>query len=471
MAQELRSEKIAVITVHGTNDAAPGEDGRKKWWEPGSLFAQALLARLGEQGVSAEIIPHIWSGANSALARERGAEALAKAIRRHDDEYAGVHVIGHSHGGNVASHAAEIVGWGLSGKRQRMQSLTTVGTPYFKNKFGGREVFGAYAFLALTLISLVSLAVLTFLSFQARIAGGSAAAFAPQMMAVGALFAATLLVFAIVFPIALRGVRRVARFKRRNAASSEVLAVWHDNDEAISFLRKMETFDIRPLPPWGFWRGSRQLAVTAGIWFVLLAAIVSLLWAGYNIGVIKLADWGVLDPQSPIVEAAQDSGQILTLLGIAFAGALVCFGVIYALVRLAFAGADILTMPWLNGLVRGRIRGMAFGADSDQGIGEVSTISHTHPTREVVLKGPFADLLRDNAAAGANDLLARYRWALFTVEGDSAQALNKMAADVMTWKSLVHTTYFDHEDMADIVAEHILKSRAMSVAAARRPPH
>jgi hypothetical protein len=198
---------------------------------------------------------------------------------------------------------------------------------------------------------------------------------------------------------------------------------------------------------------------------VLIAATLSLLWAGYNLGVVKLSDWGVLSPQSPIVVAAQDSGRLLTLLGIAFAGALVCFGVIYALVRLAFAGADVLTMPWLNGLVRGRIRGMAFGADSDQGIGEVSTVSHTHPTREVVLTGAYAERLRDNAATAANKLLERYRWALFTVEGDPAQALNQMAKDVMTWKSLVHTTYFDHEDLADIVAEHILASRALSAAA------
>lgn len=465
MAQELRSEKIAIVTVHGTNDDKPGEGERKKWWEPGSLFAQALLARLGAQGVNAEVLPHIWSGANSALARERGAEQLAKAIRRYDDEYAGVHVIGHSHGGNVASHAAEIVGWGLPRRRQRMQSLTTVGTPYFKNKFGGREVFGAYAFLALTLISVLGLSAITALSLYQR------DAFSGAMIVPLVLWLITLVIFLLVFPLALRGARRVARFKRRNQAASEILAIWHDNDEAISFLRKMETFDIRPMPPWGFWRGSRQIAVTIGIWVVLISAVISLGWAAYNFLLVKLGyDWGVIDPQTPAVQGALDSGQLLVLLSLTFGGALIVFGLVYLLVRLVFAGADILTMGWLNGLVRGRIRGMAFGADSDQGIGEVSTGSHTHPTREVLLQGAYADRLRDNAATGANDLLARYRWALFTVEGDPAQALNQMAADVMTWKSLVHTTYFDHEDLADIVAEHILKSRAMSAAASSRRP-
>lgn len=465
MAQEMRSEKIAVITVHGTNDQTPGEGERKKWWEGESAFCARLAQRLSAGGVQADIISHLWSGANSAVARERGAEALAKTIRACNRTHGQVHVIGHSHGGNVASHAAEIVGWGLPRRRQWMASLTTIGTPFFKNKFGGREVFGAYAFLALTLISLVSLAVLTVMSFQARLQG-DAQQFLPQMTAVGVLFVLTLAVFALVFPIALRGVRRVARFRRRNAAASEVLAVWHNNDEAIAFLRKMESFDIKPLPPWGFFRGSRQIAVTIGIWVVLIAAIVSIGWALYNFLLVKMAfDWGVLDQNSPLVAAAWDTGQIATLLGVTFAGALALFGLVYVLVRLVFAFADIVTMPWLNGLVRGRIRGMAFGADSDQGIGEVSTGSHSHPTREMILEGPYADRMRDNAAVAANELLERYRWALFTVEGDAAQALNQLALDAMTWKSLVHTTYFDHDELAGIVSDHILASHRLSAAA------
>ncbi|MGE0595952.1 MAG: esterase/lipase family protein [Hyphomonadaceae bacterium] len=463
MAQEIRSGKVAIVTVHGTNDSAPGEEGRKKWWEAASPFCTGLLQRLSARGLEAEIVTHIWTGANSAVARERGAEALAKTIRQCDRDYAGVHVIGHSHGGNVASHAAEIVGWGLPRRRQVMDSLTTIGTPYFKNKFGGREVFGAYAFLALTLISLISLAVLTVMSFLGRQASGNAGAFVPQMIAVGILFAVTLAVFALVLPIALRGVRRVARFRRRNAAASEVLAVWHNNDEAIAFLRKMESFDIRPMPPWGFLRGSRQIAVTIGIWVVLIAAIAALLWVGFNLGLsfaIDEYEWARDLDMTPM-----EPNAMWTLLGITFAGALALFGLAYLLVRLLFAVADLLTMPWLNGLVRGRIRGMAFGADSDQGIGEVSTGSHTHPTRELILEGAYADRLRDNAAVAANKLLERYRWALFTVEGDAAQALNQLALDAMTWKSLVHTTYFDHEELADIVAEHICNARQISAAA------
>lgn len=467
MAQEMRSGKIAVISVHGTNDSTPGEGERRKWWEAESGFCRGLVQRLAARGVEADVVAHIWSGANSAVARERGAEALAKTIRQCDRDYAGVHVIGHSHGGNVASHAAEIVGFGLPRRRQRMQSLTTVGTPYFKSQFGAREVFGAYAFLVLTLASVIGLGVITAFSVHQRVVEG-----VTNIGLIGvtlALWLVTLGVFLLVFPLALRGVRRVARFRRRNASSSEVLAIWHNNDEAIAFLRKMESFDIRPMPPWGFFRGSRQLGVTIGIWVVLIAAIASLGWAAYNFLLVKLAyDWNMLDTQSPMVAAAWDSGQIATLLGITFAGALVLFGIVYALVRLVFAAADVLTMPWLNGLVRGRIRGMAFGADSDQGIGEVSTASHSHPTRELVLEGPYADRLRDNAAAAANQLLERYRWALFTVEGDAAQALNQLALDAMTWKSLVHTTYFDHDELADIVAEHICAARELSAAASGR---
>ena len=37
---------------------------------------------LAAQGIEAEIVPHLWSGANSAWERERGANRLAALIRR-----------------------------------------------------------------------------------------------------------------------------------------------------------------------------------------------------------------------------------------------------------------------------------------------------------------------------------------------------------------------------------------------------
>ena len=73
--------KLAVITVHGTGDTATGPVG-SKWFQNGSTFTAKLKEDLDRRGVDAEVIPHLWSGANSANARELGARKLAKRIRQ-----------------------------------------------------------------------------------------------------------------------------------------------------------------------------------------------------------------------------------------------------------------------------------------------------------------------------------------------------------------------------------------------------
>ena len=97
--------KVAIVTVHGTGDTADSADGAK-WFQRGSEFSQRLLQHLSGQGVSSEIVPHLWTGANSAWDRERGANKLAARIRGLYNKYDTIHVIGHSHGGNVANDAA-----------------------------------------------------------------------------------------------------------------------------------------------------------------------------------------------------------------------------------------------------------------------------------------------------------------------------------------------------------------------------
>src|SRR5262245_48986627 len=110
--------KAAIVTVHGTGDTAEGADGQK-WFQRGSQFSQRLLQNLSAQGVEGEIIPHLWSGANSAWDRERGANKLTDLIRRLYSRYDSVHIVGHSHGGNVANDAAVLLKWGLRRTAQR----------------------------------------------------------------------------------------------------------------------------------------------------------------------------------------------------------------------------------------------------------------------------------------------------------------------------------------------------------------
>jgi len=96
MAEDNGSENIVVL-VHGTfaADAA--------WVRRDSPFCRILRQTLG----SVRICPFRWSGRNSHTARLKAAKGLAGFIDDLLDSYpnAKIHVIAHSHGGNVALYA------------------------------------------------------------------------------------------------------------------------------------------------------------------------------------------------------------------------------------------------------------------------------------------------------------------------------------------------------------------------------
>jgi hypothetical protein len=435
--------KSIVITVHGTNDHAEGAAPDFKWWQPESAFVRAVSARLAQTGQNVEVIAHKWTGANSALARERAAERLAKLIRKHRGKR--VHIVAHSHGGNVAAHAAELIGWGRRGSP--LATLTTVGTPFFESRFGRAEYLGALAFLAMMVLSALTMASVI-----------GAALMQQDSSRVG--FIATVAVlsafsFAFVLPLALQGWRRVSR-RRRRLHSVEVHSIWHANDEAISFLQSVEKAHIEPFPPGALFRGSRTAAIlfsvraTLVLVLALLAVGLGSLAINYALNERWLPDDHFLASFNLGVSTASRVVWVTT------STALVIFSALYVFARLFFGGApELLARGRLNRWVAGAVRGMAFGRDSDQPLGNVRCTAHAFTTREIKLDGDVATQLKVGASEAAARLLEKYRWRLFNVGGDQAEVLREMTGDAMTWDGLVHTTYFDHAEVADVVADII----------------
>ncbi len=73
-----------IVTVHGTNDADPADDGAR-WWQRGSEFTHHLIHHLADRGLpDAEILPLHWSGQNSDFDRLKGAEKLARTLKELD---------------------------------------------------------------------------------------------------------------------------------------------------------------------------------------------------------------------------------------------------------------------------------------------------------------------------------------------------------------------------------------------------
>ena len=493
--------QIAVVTVHGTGDTATGPDG-DKWFQNGSAFADRLKQRLAKQGVEAAIVPHLWTGANSAQGRENGARSLARAIRKHAKDYGGVHVIAHSHGGNVADTAASMLGWRLGKNRpQKVSSITTVGTPFFKSRLGAAESFGGIAFLIITLFSILALlAVALVVTFMLPTMHGVPERYAQDFMTMAAAegrtataaeadtyarsqmedvdlykglltaLAAILPVSAValffIIPLAVTGLLRILRLMRKQNAGAALFSVWHPNDEAISFLQRIEELPIEPFPRWALWRSSRTTGVIWGVRAVIVTLLLAIGVSAAGMAKIEITD----DHYTAFGErfgfdgleyfGGMTTGDLgLFLFFATIIGAPLLFGTAYLLTRLLRGLAfELVGRGWLNTTISSVLRGMAFGRDGDERIGNVATQSHIYGVRPYIVEGEVADRMRAGAANSASSLIEKYRWSLFSVGPDTNGAVNKLATDAMTWNSLIHTTYFDQPEIADVIGDYIAES-------------
>ena len=460
--------RAAIITVHGTGDSEPGPEG-EKWWQRGSEFSGWLIEELAARGIEADIHPLIWTGANSATAREEASRALDKQVRKLAKEYDNVHVIGHSHGGNVANEAAVLLNWrggraGSKSARDRLRSISTVGTPFFQSEVSNAERFGAYGF---GLMALVSAALIIFLfaspeTFLGFTTGDEwfvdQASIQARDQALGGILRgigiAGLLASLFLAPIAWRGLMRIRRAGRRRAKAG-LFSIWHPEDEAIAFLQRIEDLPVEPFARGSLWRGSRTGGILWGVRAVFVLPLLGL--------ITLVADWGLkrfIDSQ-PVefppygfgpapLEAV---GQQMILFGIA--GAPLVFGGIYLLYRaFAFLALELLGRRPLNGVVGGALKGIAFGKDGDHNPGNVSSRSHRFGTEARVLEGDLAATMTVNSSDAARRLFDKYRSGAFGVDTDQGEIAREISEDALTWDALIHTTYFDHREIAAAIANH-----------------
>jgi hypothetical protein len=436
----MAGEKIAIVTVHGTGDTAASPDG-DKWFQRGAAFTERLRGKLGGAGLEADIVPVLWSGANSAAEREKGAEKLARELKRCARRYASVHVIGHSHGGNVANEAAVQLRWGRK-RKAPVASLITVGTPFLNLRTGLFQSLAGMLFYLITWASvivfpLVSLAMLFF----------TAQPLPPVVYAayVGIVGGSLLFMLAM----SRQGARRILRPRRVEREDSSVFAIWHENDEAISFLRRVEELPIEPFPRGAMFRGARGAAISVAVLSVILVGLA--FPALYAAGVADVFGIDTTPSKGRGADVFASTAVGLILAPAVFVG-------VYWLYRLLVGGAtELAARAPLNGFVSGVLRGVALGRDGDQVICNVATESHTHATRSVKLEGECATRMRSAAGAAADKLIEKYRWSLFTVGADTNAPLSNLATDAMTWDSLIHTTYFEQPEVADLIAAHIVE--------------
>jgi hypothetical protein len=452
------SGKLAVITVHGTGDTAPGPDG-DKWFQNGSAFAGKLKDGLSARGLDAEIIPHLWSGANSANAREIGARKLVKRIRQLSKDKRDVHIIGHSHGGNVANDAACMLGWTLKHHMPKISSVTTVGTPFFRTHVTTSERIGAWAFVIMTLLSILVVggASILFAIGAASVTQQEQDLFNALVAGLGVFVIPSIVVLIFTIPIALHGIGRIRRASRKRRADTSLYSIWHPNDEAIAFLMRVEELPIEPFPRWSFLRSSRTSAIVWGIRVVSILPIT-----GVILLIIALIANSTSGAALPIAGVPMGELGLWLIIGGLLGGPLI-FAAVYLLFRLAVG--IVLEMGLrgtLNRSIGGVLKGLAFGRDGDNRIGDVAPRSHYYAVKQAELEGEVADRMLQASSKATQELFNKYRSSMFAVGVSNSDAVNKLATDAMTWDSLIHTTYFDQPEVADMIAGHIAES-------ARRP--
>ena len=447
-----KAGKAAIVTVHGTGDTAPGPAG-EKWFQRGSPFAQRLLGHLRQRGVEADIIPHLWSGANSAWDRERSANKLASRIRGLYARYDSIHVIGHSHGGNVANDAAVLLKWGLraSAKREKFDSLTTVGTPFFNVRTGWMQKLAGILFLVIAWGSVIIFPLLAAL-FLFDIATGARFSQGTVEESYAALIYLAIVGPCVLFMLTMsrQGVRRILRPREGAKTRTSILSIWHEHDEAIAFLQRVEELPLEAFPRGALFRGSRAAAISFGVLAVLVIALANPVMHALGMGT-------VFNLESFAESAGAEATFLVTVFGLLLAPAI--FTIVYLTYRFVVGGMqEIAVRGTMNRYVGGVLRGIAMGRDGDQVLYKVAPRSHTHRTQDFVLSGECADRMLTGANGAAGKLIDKYRWALFSVGGDSSASLTSLTTDAMTWDSLIHTTYFDQPEVAVAIADHIART-------------
>lgn len=230
-----------VILIHGTFAGHRGRE-RPKWWEGHSAFAAALSAEIGPGFEIDDGFAWGEGGANSEVARRRGADDLLRYLGELEQrgDCSAYHLVAHSHGGNVVWQALGLAA-AANKPLAKLGSWTTVGTPFL-----------TFAPMRWPLTRLLLL-LCFILTSPFVVASVSALASEPAMLwretgqgALSLLYALTgmfglaalMTLGAILAHFVVVARRTIDERKRLSAErfTDRWLGIWHDDDEARALL-------------------------------------------------------------------------------------------------------------------------------------------------------------------------------------------------------------------------------------------
>lgn len=432
---------VLVITVHGTW-AGDRNLESPKWWEDQSQFLNWLRDDLDH--TSCTIEEFIWSGANSDKGRTKAAKDLARLLSEPRlSDFDEVHIIAHSHGGNVVEMAIKRLNafsWkGVFSPGIFLKpplSVVTVGAPYFRSRVPRFRRVGQIG----SLFAVPGFVILGFGAYSTVVNPP----FGPGAPSTGTIIAgmvfvslAAILCFATAL-LYLRDAFGTVYFRtRRQFSTPRWLAVVHPSDEAVSALRTADLEFLKVFEPRALRRNILSGVFNLGILLFVIAMI----------GGIILWSYGAL------AEGMTSDTLMLLFLPAALAGA--SLPVIWLMIYLLLLPTSSLLAYLGNVIVNGRIQGFAMGQDHCSRLDLVSKTPHSLESDLVVLSGDWHDRMLIAAQAALVSVLGSNHAQFFRTD------LSSMLGDIFSrtdpedvFDGLIHTSYFRHRELASLVAKH-----------------
>jgi len=422
-----------IVTVHGTNDHHPDDDGQR-WWQRGSEFATDLNAARARRGLPpADVLPLHWSGQNSDFDRLQASAGLCRLVRRLEKSRTPYSIIAHSHGGNVTVEAlARLRPSPMRG------GVVTFGTPFFRRRL--KSVPWLIA-LFQTVMGLVIAPIMIW--YLVTILGAGTTKVIETIAGFGAL-----LLFALWS--AQRGIRtllwrRRARRRCRNGIRpGQWLVIHRPRDEAM---RLLET--AAAISPQYVTVGAAMRSLTA---FARLAGVVGTI--GFFAGTASYF-------LRPIVEKVGSGGYgLATAADLTFLLVMpVVYGAIYGTVWLtARLGGAWLWAKTLTSAIHGGVIGAAYGGDAAyllQGVDHLPP--YVDEPREARLEAANLGGIDDEAIFVAAHKLYS---SVVTADGPDGGLADPDAMWKHLSDALYHNAYMRDGHVIDAVCSHLLAAQS-----------
>ncbi len=455
-----------LITVHGTGAGIDADTGRL-WWQEKSAFLTKLDGLLDLDDV--EIIPFHWGeGANSETARRkagRDLNAMLHALDEAGEDYA---LIAHSHGGMVVYNAL-LSSVSAREPLKRLLAWCTIGTPFLdvrpRSFLFQRLDPPGLAVLILALAQLViplSLLVSHLLggnltaALDQRLGNAAVVSFYLPLMGVSAVLAAIAYGLLLLYD-QWRNRWFSVRLKRRTAElyAGSWIGLTHEDDEALAALRSAARFRPQIIPRDVLAQGFAMLPVIV-LAALLIAAIIAVETQAVSMSADAPLIHRLLEDLATAVGRTGWFPGLTTQLqwAIILAIALIVTTAIVAAFR---AVGRMLGRPFAAAADRVVWRSIRERVWGDDLAAERIVAIAAHPPMFGRATRPLPEALASQVEAisdaGASETLRQLR-SQFGIVGFGSTDGDPFtqAFAQLSWRELIHTTYFDVDDLVRLIA-------------------